>query len=508
MTDRDFDLLLEEEIATLPPTDALVEDITPWRRAVGRILWGMALCGITFNFLLLDYILPAIGTMLMLLGFRTLRRENRWFLAGFIAAVLRAAFVMFADILSATIWRSAFYASPAVPWLTGWNLCLSVLPALCVWGGFRAVRNQAGVEKNSRGFWLVVYYLLLSALALAELDATLVALGMVVVYILLLRSLWKYSHDLEDAGYTVQASPVRLSDRTLTLLLAGITALGIACGYLFFDQYPMDWAPQEITGAEATEVKTELLELGFPEDILSDLTDADILACRGAARVHVESREHPVNDGRMVSIRDDEGNTSHQYVYDTYELRITQIAVEIPGEARQFVIIQHFLWLEDPGFRGTDAIQIWPASRQEDQGWLKTADYSGRVLYDQDGVSYASAYHFLGSITGTATSVFWENQISTDGIAAFSLPRGGENGRGYICYTVAEGDPGHILDGWFNYYYQESALQYPVQTAADAITPGWARNSDCYHCTATALQMAYDATKAQEEGVYDFYIIE
>ena len=45
---------------------------------MNRILFGMALCAITLNFLCLNYILPAVGTVLLLLGFRTLRRENRW----------------------------------------------------------------------------------------------------------------------------------------------------------------------------------------------------------------------------------------------------------------------------------------------------------------------------------------------------------------------------------------------------------------------------------------------
>ena len=38
----------------------------------------------------LRYILPAIGTVLLLLGFRTLRQENPWLRGGFVCAVLRA----------------------------------------------------------------------------------------------------------------------------------------------------------------------------------------------------------------------------------------------------------------------------------------------------------------------------------------------------------------------------------------------------------------------------------
>ena len=62
----------------LPPEE-IVEEVTPWKRAMNRVLVGMALSTVTLNFLLLDTILPAIGVVLMLLGFRSLRCENRWF---------------------------------------------------------------------------------------------------------------------------------------------------------------------------------------------------------------------------------------------------------------------------------------------------------------------------------------------------------------------------------------------------------------------------------------------
>ena len=43
-------------------------EVTPWRRAMNRILFGMALCAVTLNFWCLNYILPAIGTVLLLLA--------------------------------------------------------------------------------------------------------------------------------------------------------------------------------------------------------------------------------------------------------------------------------------------------------------------------------------------------------------------------------------------------------------------------------------------------------
>lgn len=51
-----------------------VAAVTPWKRAMGRVLAGTALTGT--NLWGLNYLLPGIGLVLMLLGFRPLRREE------------------------------------------------------------------------------------------------------------------------------------------------------------------------------------------------------------------------------------------------------------------------------------------------------------------------------------------------------------------------------------------------------------------------------------------------
>ena len=76
--DRNFDDILQESIPPLPP-EAVARAVGPWKQAMTRILWGFGLCNVTFAFFGLQYILPAIGVLLTLLGFRALRGENKWF---------------------------------------------------------------------------------------------------------------------------------------------------------------------------------------------------------------------------------------------------------------------------------------------------------------------------------------------------------------------------------------------------------------------------------------------
>lgn len=126
MREAELDRLLECGLTDLPPGDVL-EDVTPWKRAMNRVLLGMALTGITLNVLCLNYLLPAVGMALLLLGFRALRRENRWFGVCWGITVVRTAYGYGLLVLDTTILRGAFYASPAAVVLAAADLALSLI---------------------------------------------------------------------------------------------------------------------------------------------------------------------------------------------------------------------------------------------------------------------------------------------------------------------------------------------------------------------------------------------
>ena len=44
-----FEALLAQSVDELPPEE-IVADVTPWRRAMERVLFGLALCMVTLNF--------------------------------------------------------------------------------------------------------------------------------------------------------------------------------------------------------------------------------------------------------------------------------------------------------------------------------------------------------------------------------------------------------------------------------------------------------------------------
>ena len=49
-------------------------------------------------------------------------------------------------------------------------------------------------------------------------------------YILILRSLFRLSREMEESGYALTPAPVHLSDEMLVRAIAALLAVGIACG--------------------------------------------------------------------------------------------------------------------------------------------------------------------------------------------------------------------------------------------------------------------------------------
>lgn len=479
INDKDFEAMLQESLPEIPPEN-IVNDVTPWKQGMDRVVAGIAMSTITFQFLCLDYILPAIGLILLLLGFRALRKENQWFRLCYIFTVIKALCLFPILIINATIYQSSMKSNSLLNILTILNLIIVLVMLYCLWQAIKAVQRKAGLEPNAESAGtLIVWYLLVCVCGLIKINSIIIVGGLIVVYFFILRSLSQLSKELDQTGYLIQASEVRFCDTIIINGITGLLLIGILCGYLFFDSYPMEWREKEtVSSAETTKMKEHLIKLGFPEDVLNDMTDEEILCYKDASRIVVDVNEYPFNDGREVeeSYLEERWITT---VYDVKELKVTDIAVELNND-KTWVFLHHFFWQEEPeyfgfsGFYGTESIQIWPVYYDHIEGWRKCGEATGRLLYDKDDVTYICDYQYLGEKTYTSNDVFFGTQTSNDLFAAFSLPKGGDMKRGYVMYQAEELEEGWVASSWFNYTHQMHFLQYPVKTAMESrISSGW-----------------------------------
>ena len=444
MTDRDFDQLLYQGADQLPPKSVEQTSPDPWRQALLLICWGIALTSITLNFLNLQYILPAVGAMLLCLGFRSLRRENGWFRQCYVLSILLALYRGATDLLLAT----PLAADLSGGWsyllgLLGWLVSLWLLFAL--WRALKAVFLRAELPAKTRAAGgMVICYFLLFLLALVNASGWLLLLPVLILWICLLTGLFKTSRALDHAGYAIQPAPVRLSNgRVLAVSLGALLLAALA---------------QLETGQK--ELRQELLGLGFPEEVLADLTDQEVALLDGADAVMVKSD---------LSRWDTRHEIDHISTYF--------IQVELPDDMVRYFV--WFSWDEGPSSRLRESLEIIPDWTHE--AILPPSALQGRLLWDEAGQLYQSL--LLGKYGNqTQSSIFFGTSSHQSFRVNFSLPRRGEHIRGYVTYEARMQVPELI----FNYnaearfVHQENWLSYPWESPIQHQWKGWNNNDEAF----------------------------
>ena len=495
--DLRFDRLLQEEANALAPA---ADEVNPWRESMVLVLWGIGLTSITLNFLYLDVILPALGAVLMMLGFRTLRGENRalrwcWRLSMAVAAVRSIAAV--AAALPQDTGSAAGYA------VMGLTLALYI----CLWRGMVGVSRAAGAEKATApaAGALAVFYVVLFVLAHIGLEGWLAVLPLLIVYVMILRSLVRLSRSLADMGYVIHAAPVRLPAAAVLWGYLGMTLAAVVLAMLLGQRYPMNWQVRADAPQDAA-IRAELLELGFPEKVLNDLTAEETAKMSGATEIRTQTdmeydktRYRELNtdiwydtampDNWQYDHAEKQQDGSYRYVYRIYDIRtcvMTHVAVLLEEEC---IILHHAAIVKPPKESYTEAMELWPVWYGDPDEWSRGGWYQGRVLCDKAGRSYAAGFSALTEGSYESTGFFGSSRRSAI-TAEWSRLHGSENIRAYILYDARSLTPKWgYLDSWCNCARQTR----PVYPFRDALTlwHSWITN-DSIDLWQTALQVWSD----------------
>lgn len=451
MNEREFDQLLYHGAAQIPSDALPVQPPQPWRKPMSLICWGLALTSFSLNVFHLNYLLPAVGVVLLWLGFRMLRRTNSALRFAWVVTTLLTIFRLSVAVLQAT---------PLSPKLTsGLGVVLFLIGTfltwllyIALWQGLKEVFRSAGQTPKTRaaGF-LVLWYSIMVPLAWLEVQGILLVLPILLLWIVILVCLYRTSHALDEAGYGIIPVSVRLSNRLSVVLWLGISAASILLSMLFFQRLPMNVTEAELPSSSQTELREELTALGFPEELLADLTDQEVEGLHDARFVQATG----------LSSANDEND-------DLKRLADGFVMVGLPNDRLQFYY--WFCWTEEPDHRLMDGIEVDPF-RQSGFTRISKDHLQGRLLWEEDGrtlqavLSGERTQNYFWT-AGPFTSAHSEHDIySVD----FSLPKDGTNIRGYVTWQVYPTHPAQWLNfnSYAGYTHQVSLFNYPWQTPSD-----------------------------------------
>lgn len=414
--------------------------------------------------------------------------------------------------IAAAAVRSIAYTLNALPWETGYvpayvTILLTLALYVCLWRGMVGVSRAAGSEKPAApaAGALVIFYAVLIPLACIGLEGWLAVLPLVIIYIVILRNLMKLSRSLADTGYVVTAAPVRLPSWAVLWGYLGVTLAAILLAMFLGQRYPMDWQPRADVPQDAA-IRAELLERGFPEKVLNDLTAEETAKMSGATEIRTQTdmeydktRYRELNtdiwydtampDNWQYDHAEKQQDGSYRYVYRIYDVRtcvMTHVAVLLEEEC---IILHHAAIVKPPKESYTEAMELWQVWYGDPDEWSRGGWYQGRVLCDKDGRSYAAGFSALTEGSYESTGFFGSSRRSAI-TAEWSRLHGSENIRAYILYDARSLTPKWgYLDSWCNCARQTR----PVYPFRDALTlwHSWITN-DSIDLWQTALQVWSD----------------
>ena len=504
MRPEEFDQVLMEQVGALPPDADEVERCTPWSDAMFDLLLGQALVTFHMEFFYLQYILPLLGSVLVYLGARSLRRENRCFRLSWALGGVRL------------VWNALYLvlcATPVIGLLTSsWlNWPVSVLvngvtmaQLFALYGGTRLAFAVTGGSKPKD--WLargLVAYLLSMGIAiwadLVPLTESSIfgpsiiyewswlyysrGIAFIALQIYFLKCLYRQSEALTGRGFDITPAPVRFSGKAVTLAVFSVVALAIPVA-LFFSSLISNGPAEALTAplaGEQTSVRDKLAELGLPGEVAEILDEAELTLCADAVAVramepsnqNIFSGRSELQDGWLIDAFSD-GKSA-----------MTAWALMLPGNQVRYYFL--FRYPEIPGMHFQEQFSIDPI------GNYPTRDYTARLVWEWNGAvqTVQPQVHLAGGqteeeIDWNAVMLPMSARLELERLGGhlhespwfnFSIPKGAEDLRGYLAYTAdlssysigdTHFDPGEFYDSAHVFLrHRSSFLHYPFSSISD-----------------------------------------
>ncbi len=487
MTERNdslFDEKMTEALTQMPLPDEEAERVNPWRQPVERIATGLALTTIKLQLLWLDYLLPTVGFLLMFLGFRAMRKENKWFFAGYLLSVYH---------LLSWVWNLFTLvtqgAPPAEPDLPLWQILAAVALQAGKFLLLRLALNEtakkAGVERPEDPLLLLAgLTALMAGLAVSPLaHSWLTAIPTLGFYIYACNALYHLPEKLESAGYALTAAPVRFSDETcrwvyLLLCLAIVVVGGLVGHHIILDAQP--YAPER-----TSPVRQELIDLGFPAEQLADLPDSELEGLAGARYVDVSQELLMFDPG------EEKKYNSYDLVYQIVDsprnqnLDVTSAVVDLgQGRWRAYLFFEwkSFTLGRDRGPFWTDGFS-YPLDPE-----ATVVAYRGDLLYEKDGQTWSAPIPELGREERTSQDFFGNSSTYEPIVGKVNYPMEADRRRGWIAvdFTLPE-------DHWlgsllFNYQRVQWPIELPYQDPTEGAGIMFNRGKKQYYTTFQSLE--------------------
>ena len=492
--ETEFERTLMDEMGQLPPPPQEVKDYTPWQSAMVKILWGMALVTFQLQFFYLDYILPLLGTTLIYLGGRSMRRSGGWFRLCWGLSAFKLFFHVAWTILCATPVAGLAVATPLWKWGLTWLVQgANLLLLFALWRGTRRAFFTAPRAGRPERDWLGLGFgahLLATGVALwSELvpatepgliGVTITNEGLyygrpvllIILEIVLLVCLARQSQALAGRGYDLEPAPVHISGGRFLLAVFALVLLALPAALWLGSKVPTP-AGTEVTGtltAQQEVIRRQLVSLGMPEELVRWLDGGELEQCAGAMEVRTgEWYDGDATDDQMPRV--EENWLAVEAGEEPAEL--STWLVFLPGNQ-----VRYYHWFR---YDEVPALHLQEQFSVDPSGYYPTGGYAARLLWEKGGQTFGTAPEV--KLAGGETEEELEDNLWAQMFPesarmeierlghlhdspyfSFSIPDGAERLWGYLAYTVDAREMPQPADIHFadpeNWSYTDSCIVF------------------------------------------------
>ncbi len=464
---------------------------TPFQQLLHFIFVGMLMTFLNIEMMNLNYILPLIGLLILVSCFRLIKDENRYFKYALITVFFGFLLRIIGFCIDATIFPN-LYKEQFVHISLLSSVLKSILAIVFLLNFRKAlmeIQKKAGTDFKLKSMKYMIIYVVASSiisigyvfylfinglsdkLAVSPLDFLGIMLFGLIIAITILVKFHKEIKECYTLGEFITINKPKLSNKILTIIMLITLIILVVLANITMGKYAMNWT--ELKNSEdsrVSQIKSELIDLGFPKEVLADISSEDIKDCQEAISINLDKISDTDETFSMLEDADEEGAKNML----ESNLEMYGILVELPSDkndSSKYKVFNYFKWDKPNDFPGTQCMFIKKPTKIDDYyisiNNCNMSKPKGRLIYAKDGTSYEASFYELIKVNFSEDDIYHvgEYKYNGDYIGSFSLPKKVNTARGYMSYILEiEKVPFEIIGG---YSYKNSIFQYPVLTAKE-----------------------------------------
>jgi len=435
MNSQKIDKKKMNDLTENTPSDEVLSTVTPLKIAFRSLLTGVVLYSFTINIWYLQYILPSIGVILILIGMRMIRNNNCWLYVGYVFASLNLArWIAYLFIESTLNVQKELVIN--AEFVIG--ACIRICLFFLLYLGVRKEINKIGEAKQSSAIlWLTILFILIpitSQTPLSKFPPVYIVIFFFLIIIFI--NMKKLFSEIEESGYELRAAPIRIKNMALfcIILSSMFIEVTITCVYVHYD-FMSGTQIVDMKSDPNETIRNKLINMGTSEEIALALQEQELANIADAQSCMSKSETITVQNKKVV---------------------ITNIYFYV--QKNEVYGVTYFKWLSTSKIFFEDMVNL-------EMGYRITP-IGGKIFYDIDQKKYEKN---LNELKNMPTDVSKESidellHISQDSskyiYADFNYPWNSKNQRGYIMYRF-DASKGLASTTLVNYYRRENPYNFP-----------------------------------------------